>query len=155
VLQAVSKQEEWVDESLVMAVWGSRSFGMTLTAPCAVLRIQWTSPTWQWYSTRFDTHLNGASLLGTNNQFLAIRDVHLNTKQHISSVQYTSLQPLFWLRTGWQGVKSSSLGRVKNFLSSNSSRPASGLHRTYPMSTRGSFPCVKTAGKWSWPLTSS
>jgi hypothetical protein len=122
----MSKQEEWVDESLVMAVWGSSSFGMTVTAPCAVLWIQWTSPTWQWYSTRFDTHLNGARLLGTNNHFLAIRDVHLNTKQHISNVHYAFLQPLFWLQAGWPRCQSSSPGRVKNFLSSKLSRPALG-----------------------------
>jgi hypothetical protein len=120
------KQEEWVDESLVMAVWGSSSFRMTLTAPCAVLWIQWTSPTWLWYSTVFDTHLNGARLLGTNNHFLAIREVHLNTKQHISNVYYTSPQPLFWLQAGWPRCQSSSPGRVKNFLTSKLYRLALG-----------------------------
>jgi hypothetical protein len=78
-----------------MAVWGSGSFRVTLTAVCAVLWIQWTSPTWQWYSRRFDTHSDGASLLGTSNDFLAIREVRLNTIQHIANVHYTSLQPLF------------------------------------------------------------
>jgi hypothetical protein len=122
----MSMQEEWVDESLMMAVWGSRSLGTSLAALCAVLCIQCTSPTWQWSSTRFDTHLNGARLLGTNNHFLAIRDVHLNTKQHISNVHYTSLQPLLWLLAGWLRCQSSSPDRFKNFLSSKLSRPALG-----------------------------
>jgi hypothetical protein len=37
---------------------------------------------------------DGAGLLGTSNDFLAIRS-HLNTKQHIANVHCTSLQALF------------------------------------------------------------
>jgi hypothetical protein len=108
-----------------MEVWGSGSFRVTITAVCAVLWIQWTSPTWQWYSRRFDTQSDGASLLGTSNDFLAIREVHLNTK-HVANVHYTSLQLLFWLWAGWPRGQSSSPGRVKNFLYSTASRPALG-----------------------------
>jgi hypothetical protein len=137
-----------------MAVWGSSSFWMTLTAPCALLWIQWTSPTWQWYSIRFDSHLNGARLLGTKNHFLAIRDIHLNTKQHVSNVHYTFLQPSLLLQAGWPRCQSSSPGRVKNFLSSKF--PRQPLASTEPIQWVLAAPSrVKMARKWSWPLASS
>jgi hypothetical protein len=42
-----------------------------------------------------------------------------------------------------------------NFSLHNSVQKGSGAHpASYPMGTRGSFPEGKTAGAWSWPLTS-
>jgi hypothetical protein len=60
-----------------------------------------------------------------------------------------------WLRAGWPRGRSSSPGRVKNFLFSKSSRLF--LESTQPPNHgyRGSFPGGKEAGAWSWPLTSN
>jgi hypothetical protein len=61
-----------------------------------------------------------------------------------------------WLRAGRLRDRSSSPGRVKNFLFSKSSRPA--LGSTQPLIQwvpGGSFPGGKAAGAWSWPLTSN
>jgi hypothetical protein len=59
-----------------------------------------------------------------------------------------------WLCVGLQRGGSSSLGRVKNFLFSMSSRPVVGPTQP-PVGTKGSFPGGKAAGAWSWILTSN
>jgi hypothetical protein len=41
-----------------------------------------------------------------------------------------------------------------NFSFHHSVQNGPGAHPAYPMGTRGSFPEGKTAGAWSWPLTS-
>jgi hypothetical protein len=51
-----------------------------------------------------------------------------------------------WLRVRRPRGRSSSPGRVKNFLFSTSSRPALGSPTSYPMGTGSSFPGGKAAG---------
>jgi hypothetical protein len=56
-----------------------------------------------------------------------------------------------WLRAGRPRGRSSSPGRVKDFVQSGSE-----VHPTsYPMGTGGSFPGGEAAGAWSWLLSSS
>jgi hypothetical protein len=54
------------------------------------------------------------------------------------------------IATGWLRSRSSSPGRVKDFL-----KNGSGVHITYQMGTWGSFCRGKVVGAWSWPLTTS
>jgi hypothetical protein len=61
-----------------------------------------------------------------------------------------------WLRAGRRRGRSSSSGKVKNFLFSTLSRPA--LGSTQPsnqLGTECSFAGGKAAGAWRWPLTSN
>jgi hypothetical protein len=57
-----------------------------------------------------------------------------------------------WLQAGRLRNRSSSPGRVKNFLFSTST--GSGAHPvSYSIGTGGSFPEGKVAGAWSWPTS--
>jgi hypothetical protein len=61
-----------------------------------------------------------------------------------------------WLRAGRPRGRSSSPGRVKNFIFLHVVQTGSGAHRaSYRMCTGGPFPGGKAVGAWSWPLTSS
>jgi hypothetical protein len=54
-----------------------------------------------------------------------------------------------------QGLSFWFLARVWNFSLHHHIQNISGAHpASYPMGTRGSFPGVRAAGAWSWPLTS-
>jgi hypothetical protein len=61
-----------------------------------------------------------------------------------------------WLQAGWLRGRSSSPSRGRIFPPLHVVQTSSGAHPApYPMGTGGSFPRGKTAGAWSWPLTSN
>jgi hypothetical protein len=77
--------------------------------------------------------------------------ISLSPSKHMSVSWYS-----YWLRAGRLRDRSSSAGRLNNFIFSKSSRPT--LGSTQPpiqWVPGGSFPGGKAAGAWSWPLTSS
>jgi len=52
------------------------------------------------------------------------------------------------------GLDDRKIVRVGNFSLHHRIQTASGAHpASYPMGTRGSFPGIKAARAWSWPLT--